>query len=86
MYVLFFVFRKQQQQDDLDEGKDKPVVVRYYGDHKKEVLLKYRKSPVKTDSPVLGKSGKIRIPIIGDDRNEGKQLIQATVHDGTSFV
>ncbi|XP_071170308.1 uncharacterized protein LOC143062443 isoform X4 [Mytilus galloprovincialis] len=77
---------KQQQQDDLDEGKDKPVVVRYYGDHKKEVLLKYRKSPVKTDSPVLGKSGKIRIPIIGDDRNEGKQLIQATVHDGTSFV
>lgn len=76
---------KQQQQDDLDEGKDKPVVVRYYGDAKKEAMNKYRKSPVKIESPV-GKGGKIRIPNIGDDRNEGKQLMQATIHDGTSFV
>jgi hypothetical protein len=82
---LFCFISKQQQQDDLDEGKDKPVVVRYYGDAKKEAINKYRKSPVKIESPV-GKCGKIRIPIIGDDRNEGKQLMQATIHDGTSFV
>jgi hypothetical protein len=43
-------------QDDLDEGKDKPVVVRYYGDAKKEAINKYRKSPVKIESPV-GKCG-----------------------------
>jgi sugar phosphate permease len=39
---LFCFISKQQQQDDLDEGKDKPVVVRYYGDAKKEAINKWQ--------------------------------------------
>lgn len=75
-----------EQKDDSDRGHDKEVLVRYYGDYKKEVLLKYRKTPVKPQINSLFKTGKPRIPPLHEERNQGKKLLQATHQDGTSVV
>lgn len=75
-----------EQKDDTDRGHDKEVLVRYYGDYKKEVLLKYRKTPVKPQINSLFKTGKPRIPPLHEERNQGKKLLQATHQDGTSVV
>ena len=86
--IFILCFRAEQKQKELDQGYDKPVVVRYYGDTKKETLLKYRKSPVKSSqapSPVY-KGGKPRIPSIIDERNEGKKLMEASHIDGSSVI
>ncbi|XP_041349988.1 uncharacterized protein LOC121369160 isoform X2 [Gigantopelta aegis] len=78
---------KQQQLHDKQNGLDKPVQVRYYGDTRKETLLKYRKSPVKQmPNPAL-KGQKPRIPrMYNDDRDEGKALCVTSHLDGTSVV
>ena len=72
---------------DKQNGLDKPVQVRYYGDTRKETLLRYRKSPVKqTPNPAL-KGQKPRIPrMYNDDRDEGKTLCVTSHLDGTSVV
>lgn len=75
-----------EQKDDSDRGHDKEVLVRYYGDYKKEVLLKYRKTPAKPQINSLFKTGKPRIPPLHEERNQGKKLLQATHQDGTSVV
>nr|XP_034307211.1 uncharacterized protein LOC105319401 isoform X7 [Crassostrea gigas] len=75
-----------EQKDDSDRGHDKEVLVRYYGDYKKEVLLKYRKTPAKPQINSLFKTGKPKIPPLHEERNQGKKLLQATHQDGTSVV
>lgn len=70
----------------MDQGFDKPVVVRYYGDTKKETLLKYRKSPTKCSANPVYRGGKPRIPSIIDERNEGRRPMQASHIDGTSVI
>lgn len=67
-------------------GYDKDVHVRFYGDAKKEAMLKYRRSPVKTSVNPIYKGGKPRIPPVFDERHEGKELLQATHQDGSSVV
>ncbi|XP_055999633.1 uncharacterized protein LOC125656907 isoform X4 [Ostrea edulis] len=74
------------QKEDSDKGHDKEVLVRYYGDYKKEVLLKYRKTPVKPQINPIFKTGKPKIPPLHEERNQGKKLLQATHQDGTSVV
>lgn len=80
------IFRETEQKDDSDRGHDKEVLVRYYGDYKKEVLLKYRKTPAKPQINSLFKTGKPKIPPLHEERNQGKKLLQATHQDGTSVV
>ncbi|XP_078341968.1 uncharacterized protein LOC111107827 isoform X2 [Crassostrea virginica] len=75
-----------EQKDDSDRGHDKEVLVRYYGDYKKEVLLKYRKTPAKPQINPIFKTGKPKIPPLHEERNQGKKLLQATHQDGTSVV
>lgn len=87
MTILFNVcFRASENQKDIDQGFDKPAVVRYYGDTKKETLLKYRKSPSKLSANPVYRGGKPKIPSIIDERNEGRKLMQASHVDGTSVV
>ncbi|XP_053377067.1 uncharacterized protein LOC123530542 isoform X4 [Mercenaria mercenaria] len=75
-----------QATKELDQGFDKPVIVRYYGDAKRETLLKYRKSPNKM-SPIPGnKPYKPKIPSISDEKNEGKKLMQASHIDGSTVI
>ncbi|KAL4226564.1 hypothetical protein ACF0H5_014549 [Mactra antiquata] len=75
-----------QATKDLDQGHDKPVVVRYYGDTKRETLLKYRKSPSKMCQSPVFRGGKPKVPTIIDERNEGKKLMQAQHIDGTTVI
>lgn len=82
----FFSDRETDQKEDSDKGHDKEVLVRYYGDYKKEVLLKYRKNPVKPQINPIFKTGKPKIPPLHEERNQGKKLLQATHQDGTSVV
>jgi hypothetical protein len=61
------------------------VIVRYYGDAKKETLLKYRKSPKMT--PIQGnKPNKPKVPSIIDEKNEGKKLMQTSHIDGSTVI
>ncbi|XP_052285555.1 uncharacterized protein LOC127881598 isoform X2 [Dreissena polymorpha] len=76
----------EQKAKEVDQGNDKPVFVRYYGDTKKETLLKYRKSPVKSSVNPISRGGKPKIPSISDERNEGRKLMQAQHNDGTTVV
>lgn len=85
-YECCMNFRETEQKDDSDRGHDKEVLVRYYGDYKKEVLLKYRKTPAKPQINSLFKTGKPKIPPLHEERNQGKKLLQATHQDGTSVV
>ncbi|XP_062584054.1 uncharacterized protein LOC134245821 isoform X4 [Saccostrea cucullata] len=75
-----------EQKEDTERGHDKEVTVRYYGDYKKEVLLKYRKTPAKPQINPIFKTGKPRIPPLHEERNQGKKLLEATHQDGTSVV
>ncbi|XP_005107667.1 uncharacterized protein LOC101861687 isoform X2 [Aplysia californica] len=77
---------KEQRTHEIEMGYNNPVVVRYYGDTRKETLLKYRKSPVRTSqnaSMNSMKGLKPRIPHMYDDSNEGKQLMKTCHIDGT---
>ncbi|KAL8576950.1 hypothetical protein ACOMHN_024226 [Nucella lapillus] len=64
-----------QKAQEKEMGYDQSVQVRYYGDTRKETLLKYRKSPVKPSANSVAKGGKPHIPSMYDDQNEGKQLM-----------
>ncbi|KAK7102791.1 uncharacterized protein [Littorina saxatilis] len=75
-----------QKAQEKDLGYDHAVQVRYYGDTRKESLLKYRKSPVKPTGNPAGKGGKPRIPCMYDDYNEGKQLMLTGHLDGTTVA
>ncbi|XP_021368106.1 uncharacterized protein LOC110459911 isoform X3 [Mizuhopecten yessoensis] len=77
---------KEQRIKDIDNGYDREVQVRFYGDAKKEAMLKYRRSPLKTAVKPIYKGGKPRIPPVFDERHEGKDLLQATHLDGSSVV
>jgi hypothetical protein len=79
-------FRTAQANKEVDQGYDKPVVIRYYGDTKREILLKYRKSPGKLTPPLTNKVIKPKIPSIVDERNDGKKLMQAQHIDGSTVV
>lgn len=70
----------------MEQGYDKPVIVRYYGDAKRETLLKYRKSPNKMSPSVVIRAGKPRIPSITDEKNEGKKLMQVSHVDGSTVL
>ncbi|KAK7484126.1 hypothetical protein BaRGS_00024615 [Batillaria attramentaria] len=73
-----------QKAQEKEMGYDQPVQVRYYGDSRKETLLKYRKSPVKPSINPAVKGGKPKIPNMYDDNNEGKQLMLTSHLDGTT--
>lgn len=73
-----------QKTQEKEMGYDQPVQVRYYGDTRKETLLKYRKSPVKPSVNPAIKGGKPKIPSMYDDNNEGKQLMLTSHLDGTT--
>ncbi|KAL3852051.1 hypothetical protein ACJMK2_015740 [Sinanodonta woodiana] len=80
---------KQINDDKVKEeekGFNQTVVFRYYGDTRKETLLKYRKSPVKQTPTPITKVVKPSIPILDDEKNEGKTLVQTTHLDGTTVV
>ncbi|XP_033746340.1 uncharacterized protein LOC117331622 isoform X6 [Pecten maximus] len=77
---------KDHRMRDIENGYDREVQVRYYGDAKKEAMLKYRRSPLKTTVKPIYKGGKPRIPPVFDERHEGKDLLQATHQDGSSVV
>ncbi|XP_069141921.1 uncharacterized protein [Argopecten irradians] len=77
---------KEHRIRDIENGYDREVQVRYYGDAKKEAMLKYRRSPMKTAVKPIYKGGKPRIPPVFDERHEGKDLLQATHQDGSSVV
>lgn len=83
---MIFFFRSNQATKDTDQGYDKPVIVRHYGDTKRETLLKYRKSPNKMCQSAVHRGGKPKVPSIIDERNEGKKLMQASHIDGTTVV
>ena len=86
MYCIYY--SKEDRKEDGKKGFDKDFVpcVRYYGDSKKEAMLKYRKkSPVKTSSSVA-RGGKPNVPPVFDERMEGKHLLQTIHTDGTSCV
>ncbi|XP_076447540.1 uncharacterized protein LOC143284598 isoform X2 [Babylonia areolata] len=75
-----------QKAQEKEMGYDQAVQVRYYGDTRKETLLKYRKSPVKATASTVAKGGKPKIPSMYDDQNEGKQLMLAGHLDGTAVA
>lgn len=83
---VFFSYRENDHNKDLEQGYDKPVLVRFYGDTKKETLLKYRKSPSKSSANPVYRGGKPKIPCIIDERNEGRKLMQTGHIDGTTVV
>ncbi|WAR25904.1 CC020-like protein [Mya arenaria] len=76
----------EQTTKEVEQGHDKPVVLRYYGDAKKETLLKYRKSPSKSGQSIVHRGGKPKIPTIVDERNEGKKLMHAQHIDGSAVL
>ena len=87
LVVLFSVFfRAAIRQREIDQGYDKPAVVRYYGDTRKETVLKFRKSPLISTPSNVHKGGMPRIPTISDERNEGKKLMQASHIDGSTVI
>jgi hypothetical protein len=87
MFSLFLSSDSEDQKaQEKDMGYDQPVQVRYYGDTRKEALLKYRKSPVKQQVSPVSKGGKPKIPSIYDDRDEGKQLMVSGHLDGTTVA
>ncbi|XP_048257382.1 uncharacterized protein LOC124136360 isoform X1 [Haliotis rufescens] len=77
---------REQYAQEIEIGFDKPAQVRYYGDTRKETLLKYRKSPVKPSINPAVRGQKPRIPHMYDDRNEGKQLMLTSHVDGTTVA
>lgn len=83
---MFFSCRTAQANKEVEQGYDKPVIVRYYGDTKKETLLKYRKSPNKLLPNQGNKVFKPKVPSIIDERNEGKKLMQASHIDGSTVI
>ncbi|CAL1534535.1 unnamed protein product [Lymnaea stagnalis] len=78
--------KKEQKLHELQIGYSTIPSVRYYGDTRKEALLKYRKSPVKTSSNNPMREGKPRIPLVFDDDNEGRQSMLTTHPDGTTVA
>lgn len=71
----------------MEMGFIHPVLVRYYGDTRKETLLKYRKSPIRrSPTNISFKGNKPRIPNMYDDANEGKQLMMTGHIDGTKVT
>ncbi|KAK3768351.1 hypothetical protein RRG08_031140 [Elysia crispata] len=77
---------KDQKTHEAEMGFNTPPVVRYYGDARRETLLKYRKSPTRTSPNTSFKEGKPRIPNMYDDHNEGRQLMITTHIDGTTVA
>ncbi|GFR69725.1 glutamate-rich protein 6 [Elysia marginata] len=77
---------KEQKAHEAEMGFNTPPVVRYYGDARRETLLKYRKSPTRTSPNHSFKEGKPRIPNMYDDHNEGRQLMTTTHIDGTTVA
>ena len=90
--LIFLVFLPtpasslEQKAQEKVMGYDQSVQVRYYGDTRKETLLKYRKSPVKPTVSPATRGGKPKIPSMYDDQNEGKQLMLTGHLDGTTVV
>ena len=84
--IPLMIYSLEQKAQEKVMGYDQPVQVRYYGDTRKETLLKYRKSPIKpTINPAI-RGGKPRIPSMYDDQNEGKQLMLTGHLDGTTVA
>ncbi|GFO23230.1 glutamate-rich protein 6, partial [Plakobranchus ocellatus] len=77
---------KEQKTHEAEMGFTTPPVVRYYGDARRETLLKYRKSPTRTSPNTSLREGKPRIPNMYDDHNEGRQLMMTTHIDGTTIA
>lgn len=85
-YCVLIIFSAALRQKEIELGYDKAVVVRYYGDTRKETILKFRKSPLKSTPSTVHKGGKPHIPSITDERNEGKKLMQASHIDGSTII
>ncbi|KAK6175783.1 hypothetical protein SNE40_014175 [Patella caerulea] len=75
-----------QHRYSKEQGYDKPVQVRYYGDSRMETLIKYRKSPVKQELNPALHGQKPCIPSLLDDKNEDKKLMLSGHSDGTIVV
>ena len=86
---LSYICRKEQEKNDAEIGHDKPVVVRYYGDSKREIKQKYSihaQRPLVRSTPQLKeKLSRMEVPET-DMNDEGKKLFMTTVADGSTIV
>jgi hypothetical protein len=91
MIIFFSSSRHAQYAKSLALGHDKPIQIRHYGDHKKEVVAKYnRKGPSRVRSQTaLVKGMYPRIPSVMEEERENKkqqQLFLTAIPDGTTIV
>ncbi|KAL5013330.1 hypothetical protein ScPMuIL_007600 [Solemya velum] len=73
---------KLQKTQDINQGYDKEVVLRYYADAKKD---KIKKQPPDKDLPVH-KGGKPKFPSMHHDHTEGRKLSLVTHIDGSTVA
>ena len=85
-------YRKEQENADKEIGHDKPVVLRYYGDSRREIMQKYggvhSQRPLvhmKSAPQLKEKLSLMEIPSTEHNDN-GKKLFMTTVADGSTIV
>ena len=76
--------------EEHEQGCDRPITLRYYGDSRKEQLDKYKRSmscggTYTNRSGPVWKGEKPRIPTL-EQRTKGKTVFMATTSDGSTTV
>lgn len=77
--------------EEHEQGYDRPITLRYYGDSRKEQLDKYKRSMssganvITNRSAPVWKGEKPRIPAM-EQKQKGKTVFLATTSDGSTTV
>ena len=70
---------------DKEHGHDKPVVVRYYGDSRRDAMLRRNVSSGKVSAHLL-RGQKPDIPELPETKLPDKRIFMTTVSDGSTTI
>ncbi|XP_035677492.1 uncharacterized protein LOC118416483 isoform X3 [Branchiostoma floridae] len=76
----------EQHEKALELGHDKPLVIRYYGDTKREAMLKYKKQPPPSQKPGARVMSPPKIPRMDSPVEQGRLKLMRQLPDGSCSV
>ncbi|XP_078679086.1 uncharacterized protein LOC144914799 isoform X1 [Branchiostoma floridae x Branchiostoma belcheri] len=76
----------EQHEKALALGHDKPLIIRYYGDTKREAMLKYKKQPPPSQKPGARVMSPPKIPRMDSPVEQGRLKLMRQLPDGSCSV
>ncbi|XP_066284368.1 uncharacterized protein [Branchiostoma lanceolatum] len=84
--LLSIKISTEQHEKALELGHDKPLVIRFYGDTKREAMLKYKKQPPPSQKPGARVMSPPKIPRMDSPVEQGRLKLMRQLPDGSCSV